>query len=918
MPGSLTPLYPHASVFAMTDRLFRRVRRGEEELARRFPGSLAELAEARRRLRLDRLREHLTAGVQSLRARHQEGASGEEFVRAYAAFMRQFLGELWVLAESDARGEGCEPQPVVLMALGGFGRGELHPSSDIDIMITYDGPMGPCVQMIAQGLLYTLWDLGLQVGHSCRSLADCLAIARTDFPSRTSMLAASWIAGDRALFRTFRRTLRDNLYRKDFADFLATTLGERDQRYRRYGSSPYLREPNVKESAGGLRDLHTAMWLASTKFGTRTLRELEDKGLVTPRERQSCDEALTFLWRVRNELHFLAGHKNDVLSRPLQAEIARNFGYAADGQVPGVGRFMREYYLHARTMHRVSSRLIARCQETLSRRRPVRRRLRQRGIEEGFVFYDGKVRLAVAQEKVFAKDPIRLMKVFWHAHQLGYELSVEVERAIEESLHLVDDAFRASPEARDFFFSILRNWGRVTPTLRLMHDLGFLGAYLPEFDGLTCLVQFDAYHRYTADQHSLLAVENLEGLAPGQSAESEEMTQLLVELPRPEILILGVLLHDIGKGRGEGHVEKGTQMIRGVVERLQLSPADARALTFLAAEHLLLSHVAQRRDLDDPKTVDSLAEQVGDPEWLTMLHLLTWADTKAVGPGVMTPWRAAILRELYLKTHARLTGEPRPEVPRVSLVADRVFAEAQGEIDREAVLLHLKELSERYRTTTSPQRITAHIRLIEQLREGEVVATELFHHPDLGCSDLVVVTRDIHGLFALLTGGLAAHGVNILSAQIYTRDDGIAIDTFQVNDPLGEVIQDEARWLRVTGDLRGILTGHLTVEELVSRRGRVPVGEGGVVPVKVSIENQLSDTHTVIEIKTQDRLGLLYAITRCLANAGLNISAAKITTDNARVYDAFYVTDREGRKITAPAQIETVCRSLEEALQGRL
>ena len=832
--------------------------------------------------------------------------------------MRDFLREVWVLADGDSRRDGLDPEPVVLMALGGFGRGELHPSSDIDIMLTYEGAMGPYVQRMAQELLYTLWDLGLHVGHSCRSLADCLAIARTDFPSRTSMLAASWIAGDRALFRTFRRTLRDNLYRKDFAGFLATTLTERDQRYRKHGGSPYVGEPNVKESAGGLRDLHTAMWLASTKFGARTLRELADKGLITAREHRATDEALTFLWRVRNELHFLAGHKNDVLSKPLQAAVARNFGYLADGETLGVERFMREYYLHARTIHRVSSRLIARCQEALSRRGPVLRRLRQQGIAEGFVFHDGKVHLGAPPEKVFADDPIRLMKVFWHAHQLGHELAVDVERAVEESLHLVDDRFRASPEARDLFFSILRNWGRVSSTLRLMHDLGFLGAYLPEFGELTCLVQFDAYHKYTADQHSLLAVENLEGLAPGQGAESEELTQLLAELPRPDILILGVLLHDIGKGRGHGHVAKGVEMIGDVIRRLNLPPADAVALAFLVAEHILFSHVAQRRDLDDPKTAESLAEAVGDPEWLTMLYLLTWADTKAVGPGVMSPWRGTILRELYLRTHARLTGEPRPEVPGIARVADRVLVEGQGEVERQAVTLHLEELSERYRATTSPQRIGAHIRLIEQLREGEPLATELFHHPDLGYSDLVVVAHDIQGLFALLAGGLAANGVNILSAQIYTRGDGVAIDTFQVNDPSGEVIQDEGRWLRIAEDLRGVLAGELTVEELSTLRGRGPARAGGAVPVKVVIENELSDSHTVIEVKTQDRVGLLYAITHCLAREGLNIAAARITTDVDQAYDAFYVTDQEGKKITAVERVEAIQRSVEEALRSGL
>ena len=279
-----------------------------------------------------------------------------------------FLGTLYRLAVDDAKREGLAPSPLVLVALGGYGRGELHPLSDLDLMLIYDGEMGPYVQRVTQGLLYALWDLGLQVGHALRSLPDCLAMARTDFPSRTSMQQARFLVGDRRLFNRFRKVLAENVYQKDFAQFLETTLTERDQRYRKFGGSPYMGEPNVKESAGGLRDIHTAMWLASTKFGTRTLRELADKRLINAREQKTTDEALTFLWRVRNELHFLSGHKNDVLSRDIQPQIAKNFGYAGDELSLPVEKFMRDYYLHARVIHRVSRRLIARCRETLSRR----------------------------------------------------------------------------------------------------------------------------------------------------------------------------------------------------------------------------------------------------------------------------------------------------------------------------------------------------------------------------------------------------------------------------------------------------------------------------------------------------------------------------------------------------------------------
>ncbi len=314
----------------MSAELLRQVRRVEAQAERGFDGSVAERVERRRRLRLEVLRQHLTSNVEFLRAAHLGGASGQQSVAAYAGFMDGFLGTLYRLAVDDAKREGLTPSPLVLVALGGYGRGELHPLSDLDLMLIYDGEMGPYVQRVTQGLLYALWDLGLQVGHAVRSLPDCLAMARTDFPSRTSMQQARLLVGDRRLFNRFRKVLAENVYQKDFAQFLETTLTERDQRYRKFGGSPYMGEPNVKESAGGLRDIHTAMWLASTKFGTRTLRELADKRLINEREQKTTDEALTFLWRVRNELHFLSGHKNDVLSRDIQPQIAKNFGYAGD------------------------------------------------------------------------------------------------------------------------------------------------------------------------------------------------------------------------------------------------------------------------------------------------------------------------------------------------------------------------------------------------------------------------------------------------------------------------------------------------------------------------------------------------------------------------------------------------------------
>lgn len=886
----------------MSPELYRRARRAEAK---------ARSAEDRRRRRLDFFRTALSEAFDSLKLMHAQGASGQASVEAHARLIDGVVRALMRLVTEDALARGVPGTPLVVVALGGYGRGQLHPSSDIDLMVVHEGDVGPPAQHVIQELLYALWDLGLQIGHSVRSLEDCVAIARTDFPSRTSMQEARFIAGDRALFTRFRRVLRDNVFRQDFEQFLATALAERDQRYRKHGASPYIGEPNVKESAGGLRDIHTAMWLAEAKFGARTLRELADKGLITAREQADTDAALTFLWRVRNELHFLSGHKNDVLTRDLQPQVAKSFGYESDETSLGVERFMRDYYLKARVIHRISRRLIGRCRETLSHYDSAERSQRQQALADGLVFFDGRLHLADPRPDAFRDDPTRLMKVFWHLHRLGCELSLDLERAIEEALDLVDDDFRRSPAVRDIFLDICSSWGRAALTFSEMHELGFLGRYLPEWGALTCLVQYDVYHKFSADQHSLLAVENMEALAPGQSAESEGAALVFHEVEKPGLLVLGMLLHDIGKAQGHGHVAKGIPLARQLTARMALPPADAGAVEFLVAHHLTMSHIAQRRDIHDPKTATDLAATVGDPQRLRMLYLLTWADMRAVGPGVLTPWQAAILHELYALTLEHLTGG-RVERPNRTQLAERLARELGSDATLQAVKAHLAMVPDRYLTTTSVQRMAAHVRMLGRL-DGTSAVTELFHHPDLAFSDLVVVTHDLPGLFSLIAGTLAAHGINIISAQIHTRGDGIVIDTFQVNDPMGDVLSGAVRWSRVLDSLRAVIRGEQTVRALLERRRAAPETGEPVAP-KIAIDNQLSDAATVVEVKCLDRRGLLYLITRTLAEQGLDIQSARIATEIDQALDTFYVQDREGRKIEDEAAIERLREALGSAL----
>ena len=784
-------------------------------------------------------------------------------------------------------------------------------------MLIHGGEITPYVQRMAQEILYTLWDLGLRVGHACRSLDDCLALARTDLPSRTSMQAARVLAGDQRLFRALQQTLRREVYRRDYPEFLAQMLAERDERYRRHGGSVYLQEPNVKESAGGLRDVHTALWLASARFGARTLRELEDKGHLTAKERtrrtrrspsSGASGTSSTSWPARSRTSSSGGSRR----RWRRASATQD-----DEVRLGVETFMRDYYRHARTIHRISARLIARCQEGLARHGTVGRRGRRAALADGLVVYDG--RLHLAEPGALQVDPARILRVFWHAQQLGCELDVELERALEEAAPtLAEQAWRASPELRALFLSILRSWGRVATTLRRMHDTGVLGAYLPEFGALDCLVQYDHYHRYSVDQHSLLAVEVLEGLGPGQGAETDELAQILAEVERPELLMLGILLHDIGKALGHGHAPKGVPLIKAVTRRLNLDADDAAAVEFLVEHHLLLSHMAERRDIDDPKTVERLAAVARFPAWLTMLYVLTCTDIRAVGPGVWNAWRGALLRTLYLRTRTHLAGRfPKP--PRRAVVAQRIVQALADPGYREAAEQHLQAMSDRYVRTTSPQRMAAHLRLIDRLRE-EAAVTEVFHFPDLGASDFVVVTRDTAG--PLRPDRRDAGGARRQHPVRADRDAGRRRGPRHLprqrpgrrrdpgREPLGgrhpatsaAPSRANARWRRSWPSGRP------------RRPGLVRPSTPG--PARVTVDNSLSDTHTVVEVKAPDRLGLLYLVTRALAAEGLDIATAKIATDLDHALDTFYVTDRAGRKVEAPPALARLRETIAAALAG--
>lgn len=881
-----------------------------------------EELEKKRKTYMSALKQYLDSNYARIRDLHANGASGIESVRGFTSFIDVLLKHIFRVATEEAKRKGFSMGRCVLVALGGYGRGELNPSSDVDLMIVFKKKQDKFVQMMAQKIFYTLWDTGINVGHSVRSLEDCISLAKEDLISRTSMMESRYIIGDRRLYREFQDKLKGYFYKKKFDTFLTATISEQERRFRKYGNTVFLQEPNIKEGMGGLRDLHTAMWLVWSKFGARTLMELEDKELITQIEHKNCDEALKFLWRVRNELHFICGRKNDVLSLDLQQTMSKSLGYKNDEYSLAVEQFMRDYYINANFLHRFSQRVIRLCRRHISRREAVMKRLMQKHIGDGLVIYDGLIHLAKKERDIFGEEPSRLIKIFLNVQKYGCELGEDVQRAVEERLELINDDFRLSESVRKIFFEILRGWGKVAKTLRLIHELGVLGKYIPEFGRLTCLVQYDFYHKYTADEHTFIAIEYLESITPGNRPEMEEMSRLISEIEKPEILMLALILHDIGKAFGHEHTRKGAQIISDVTERLKLDSKDKETVDFLVSNHLLMAHMAQRRDLDDPKTVIEIAREVKTLERLKMLYLITYADTRAVGPNIWTEWKRTLLWELYLKTYKFLTyGIPEKEVQdrEIEMLYQKVSSELKGEIFLEAVQKHFSDMSIRYLLSTPSQKIANHLRLIERIIEkNELVTTDLAHHSSIGYTEFTVASRDDPGLFSSIAGTLAANKINILSAQIYTRKDGIAIDAFQVNDPQGFAVEDSKIWETVRDELVGIFSGQKKVDDLFPKDSRPQEliklrSQKG--RTKISFDNNISDTHTVIDVKAQDQLGLLYIITKTLSEGGMDISLSKITTEVDEALDVFYVTDRMGNKLTDEEDISKLQGALLNALE---
>lgn len=863
-------------------------------------------------------REFLEHFREELKRGHREGEDGASVVQSITAMTDALVTRLFTALSDDL--QISKTGELSLVAVGGYGRRELNPYSDLDLMFLYSGKDIKRVEEVANRLLYFLWDLRLDVGYSVRTLPDCLEMASNDITVKTALLDARLLTGSQSLFRDLKKLIVTQVLAKRSDSFIGEKLNELAKRREKYGSSVYILEPNIKEGEGCLRDLHTAMWVAKIKFKVDEPRELVIKGVLSEDELTVYTSSLSYLWRIRNELHYLAGRKNDQLTFEAQTSIARFFGYEDRGKTLAVEQFMQDFYLQANRVEHFSSVLITKCSQREEGARKILGYFTRRPVGEGFYVMRGE--LVVPDESVIVKDPVRLMRIFEYAQKQGVALAVSTKTLIRENLDLVNDKFRRAKEANASFIRILQSEKGVSEALQQMHHLGFLNRFIPEFERIYCKVQHDVYHIYTVDTHTLFAVDEIAKLWRGEHRDTLPLlTQLSLEVDKRWLLLLAVLLHDVGKGSGGGHAEVGAELSRTVARRMGLSREDGDRLQFLVRQHLLLAHIAQRRDLHDERMIIQFARQMEKSENLKMLYLLTYADIKAVGPEVWTEWKALLLQELYEKAFQVLErGDFKLEASgdRVRRVKRAVFELLREEYPAQLIKDELHSLTTRHLLSYTPEVIAGHLKVLLCLPEKNLVL-KLSHETERGYSNLTVCTFDVPGLFSMITGVMAANGMNILGAQIHTNTNEKVLDILQVNSPQGFVITDEGRWSRLETDLRQVLAGDVRVSALVAKRHRPSIlseKAKPTVPARVEIDNEVSSDYTVIDIYAHDKVGLLYSITSTLTRLGLYIGVSKISTKVDQVADVFYVKDIFGQKISEPGKLEDIRKALLAAIDS--
>ncbi len=872
------------------------------------------------------LAEFMRLENEMLRRYHRRTTSGRKVAAARAVILDVLIENIFEDAINSLKHDPkLPPMEIAVLALGGYGRGEMCPLSDVDIMFLCPKRGGtskkfrPWQEELTQRILYPLWDLGLKIGHSSRSTAEAIQEAKSDVHSRNALLESRFICGDRGLYTEFRKSYNKFVFAENPNQYIQDRLADQKARKAKYGNSAFLQEPDIKNGVGGLRDYQNLLWMAQIRLKLSSITDLVKAGYLREKEGQRLSEAHDFLLRVRNELHFQSSRATDLLDLDKQPEIALQMGYDDDDILQRVETFMRDYYQSAQTIDRTARMLEQRLaiSSPTATRSPLsfrgvmgKSRKGRRFIIDGFVIVNGVI--THETDTVFADDPHRLLRVFRHCQQLQCTFSFELTRLIQDSLDLLTAHLAGDPGIARTFRSILQVPGQVSPVLMLMHELGVLGRTLPEFDRLTCLVQHEYYHRYTADIHTLNTIVELDRIFTGENPNARAYLSQIRKTGNPSLLYLVLLLHDIGKGIAiKNHSETGARIADVIARRLGTPSNERKKVLKLITLHLEMARFWQRYDVDDPSTIRAFASRVEDPETLRYLFVLTYCDTLGTSSSLWNGYKDMLHNRLFSRTLDYLLTEgdhySQDGQHQKQHLMEEFLSARRVELPGDEVEAHFNLLPENYFSHTYSSEIELHLNMVHQLLRKIAAADSMAAldpvidwQDDIEQSQTVVtvVTWDRAGLFYKLAGAFSVAGLNIWSTKAISRSDHITIDTFYVSDSGGGPVQDPSARKTFEAEVRAALVDNVNHYPQISakaKQARKSIFRNGrqllktpIQPV-VEIYHELALQRTIVEVQANDRLGLLYLLAKSIFDQGFDISFARIATERGVALDTFYI-----------------------------
>ena len=808
-----------------------------------------------------------------------------------------------------------EGERIALLAVGGYGRAEMAPHSDVDLLFVIPWKASGWTESVIESILYMLWDLKLKVGHATRSIDECLRLGRDDMTIRTALLEFRFLAGNETLAHELRERLWSELFRRTGPEFIEAKLAERDARHARQGGQRYVLEPNVKEGKGGLRDLQALYWIAKYIHRVDHARQLVDVGMFTPEEYQTFLEAETFLWAVRCHLHLIAGRAADQLTFDMQVEVAARMGYEDHAGRRAVEHFMQDYFRHATRVGELTRIFLTGLEATHVKSEPLLVGLfrRRRRVRAGFKVVKG--RLTFAEEAAFLSDPLNLLRIFEEALRTALLIHPDAMRTIAANLHLFDDSVRENPEAARLFLDLLLKHGNPERALRRMNELGVLGAFIPEFEPIVAMMQFNVYHHYTVDEHIIQCVSVLAQIERAELVEELPIASAILKAGvNRRVLYLAVLLHDIGKGRPEDHSVLGARLARRIAPRLGFTPDEAETVEWLVRYHLLMSDTAQKRDIADPRTVRDFAKAVKTRKRLDLMTVLTVCDIRGVGPGTWNNWKAMLLRQLYRDTAQALeTGLEDLNREKREDEAKRALRAALPEWSRADLRA---ETARHYGPYWQGLPTETHVVFANLLRDigANEIRIDITADLDRDATRTCFALADHPGIFSRLAGALALVGANVVDARTYTSKDGFATAVFWIQDAEGHPFEAD-RQPRLRAMIARTLKGEVVPRDALADRDKARKRTRAMrFPTSVTFDNEGSEIYTIIEVDTRDRPGLLYDLTRTLAANHIYIASAVIATFGAQVVDTFYVKDMFGLKLQSRGKQEALERKLRAAV----